>query len=120
MAYGTTSRRSGSMSTSKSLSQMTKAEKEQRARDMNAEYAKTATTKRSKGKSVQGGMKLTMGQKLFGNKQKFNPAAPKAKKTYSSNPARAAKQKAREKGKELICGPTGCMTRKKAERLRSR
>jgi hypothetical protein len=120
MAYGTTSKRSGSMSTGKSLSQMTKAEKEQRARDMNTEYAKTATTKRSKGKTVQGGMKPSFGQKLFGGKQKSTASTAKAPKSYSSNPARAAKQKAREKGKELICGPTGCMTRKKAERLRSR
>ena len=99
---------------------MTKAEKEQRARDMNAEYAKTATTKRSKGKSVQGGMKPSFGQKLFGGKQKSTASTAKAPKSYSSNPARAAKQKAREKGKELVCGPSGCMTRKRMNRLQGR
>jgi hypothetical protein len=97
----------------KTLSQMTKAEKESRAREMNAEYAKTATTKRSKGKKVQGGVKLTIGQKLFGGKQRSTASD-------SSNPLRAAKQKAREKGKEQICGPSGCMTRKKMERKQGR
>jgi len=104
----------------KTLSQMTKAEKESRAREMNAEYAKTATTKRSKGKKVQGGVKLTIGQKLFGGKQRSTASTAKAPKSYSSNPLRAAKQKAREKGKEQICGPSGCMTRKKMERKQGR
>lgn len=120
MPYGTTRRKPSTATATKPLSQMTKSEKETRAREMNAEYAKTATTKISKGKKVQGGMKLTIGQKLFGGKQRSSASTAKAPKSYSSNPARAARQKAREKGNEMVCGPNGCMTRKKIERLRNR
>ena len=120
MPYGTTSRRPSVSSTTKPLSQMTKAEKETRAREMNAEYAKTATTKVSKGKKVQGGIKPSFTQKLFGGKQRSTASTPKAKKTSSSNPARAERQKARAKGNETVCGPNGCMTRKKMERLQGR
>lgn len=120
MPYGTTSRRPSGSSTTKPLSQMTKAEKETRAREMNAEYAKTATTKISKGKKVQGGIKPSFGQKLFGGKKRSTASTPKAPKSYSSNPARAARQKAREKGNEQVCGPNGCTTRKRIERLRDR
>lgn len=120
MPYGTTSRKPTGSSTTKPLSQMTKAEKETRAREMNAEYAKTATTNVSKGKKVQGGIKPSFGQKLFGGRSRSTASTPKAKKSWSSNPARAARQKARAKGNETVCGPSGCMKRKKIERLRDR
>lgn len=47
----------------KPLSQMTKAEKEQRARAMNVEYGKTATTNAPKyNKKARGGMKTRGGK----------------------------------------------------------
>lgn len=57
---------------------------------------------------------------VFGGSPKSTASTPKAKKSWSSNPARAERQKARAKGKEKVCGPNGCMTRNKLERLRDR
>jgi hypothetical protein len=117
MAYGTVKKKSLTPNTTstwrgKSLSELTREEKAERAREMNAANYNPDRKVRYNTKA-SGGVK---------GKVKEKPSASTAKppKSYSSNPARAAKQKAREKGKELICGPTGCMTRKKAERLRSR
>lgn len=57
---------------------------------------------------------------VFGTGTKSTASAGKPGKSYSSNMARAAKQKARAKGNETVCGPNGCMKRKKLERLRDR
>lgn len=126
MPYGTTRKRSSgnTATTTKPLSEMTKAEKEERARQMNAQASATVGKRKTKYAKPQRGAKTGTAvgnalRSIFGG-SKSTASTPKAKKTYSSNPARAARQKAREKGKEKVCGPNGCMTRRRMERLRDR
>lgn len=66
-----------------------------------------------------GGLKSAI-QSVFGGGKSSSASSPKPKKNWSSNPARAARQKERAKGREKVCGPNGCTTRKRMERLRDR
>ena len=69
---------------------------------------------------VQTGFLKRAVQSVFGGGRESNASTPKPKKNWSSNPARAARQKERARGNERVCGPGGCMKRKKLERLRDR
>lgn len=117
MAYGTVKKKSPTPNTTstwrgKSLSELSREEKAERARQMNAANYNPDRKVRYNTKA-SGGVKGKV-------KEKPSASTAKAPKTYSSNPARAAKQKKRAEGREQVCGPSGCMSRKTMERLQGR
>lgn len=87
-------------------------------------YETTTAPKQKPGKTryanPQRGVKVGGLKSIFGGGRSSSASSAKPNKSYSSNPARAAKQKAREKGREKVCGPNGCTTRKRIEKLRDR
>jgi hypothetical protein len=87
-------------------------------------YETTTAPKQKPGKTryanPQRGVKIGGLKSLFGGGKSSSASSAKPNKNWSSNPARAARQKERAKGREKVCGPNGCTTRKRMERLRDR